>query len=101
MREVVPLLTRAGEDQAVRIPDGLFVGAARPLDGEVTSMPCRSDAIGIEEAGMWQLLRELMAFLREEKKWWLIPLVVVLLLLAVLVLFSANPALAPFMYPFM
>jgi len=49
---------------------------------------------------MWQLLRELMIFLRQEKKWWLIPLVGVLLLLALLVLFSANPALAPFMYPF-
>lgn len=49
---------------------------------------------------MWQLFRELWTFLREEKKWWLVPLVVVLLLLALLVLFSANPALAPFMYPF-
>lgn len=41
-----------------------------------------------------------MTFLRQEKKWWLVPLVIVLVLLALLVLFSANPALAPFMYPF-
>lgn len=52
-------------------------------------------------ASMWRLLRELLSFLRQEKKWWLIPLILVLVLLAAIVLFSANPALAPFMYPFL
>jgi hypothetical protein len=50
---------------------------------------------------MWQLCKEFLLFLRQEKKWWLLPLVVVLLGLAVLILFSGSSALAPFMYPFM
>lgn len=50
---------------------------------------------------MWQLFKEFLLFIRQEKKWWLIPLVVVLLLLGALILFSSNSVLAPFMYPFM
>ena len=53
-------------------------------------------------AVMWQLLREFLLFLREEKKWWLVPLVLALLLLAALILFGAqSPGLAPFLYPLM
>jgi hypothetical protein len=50
---------------------------------------------------MWQLIRELLHFLKQEKKWWLIPLIIVLLLLTALILFSGSSVLAPFMYPFM
>lgn len=50
---------------------------------------------------MWQLCKEFLLFLRQEKKWWLIPLVLVLLLLAGLIVFSSGSVLAPFMYPFM
>jgi hypothetical protein len=50
---------------------------------------------------MWQLFKEFLAFLKQEKKWWLIPLVVVLLLLAALIVFSGGSVLAPLMYPFM
>ena len=48
---------------------------------------------------MWQLCKEFLSFLKQEKKWWLIPLV--LLMLAGLMLFSGSSVLAPFMYPFM
>jgi len=50
---------------------------------------------------MWQLCKEFLSFLKQEKKWWLIPLVVFLLMLAGLILFSGSSVLAPFMYPFM
>ena len=30
---------------------------------------------------MWQLFKEFLLFLRQEKKWWLVPLVVLLLLI--------------------
>jgi hypothetical protein len=50
---------------------------------------------------MWQLFKEFLAFLKQEKKWWLIPLVVMLLLLAALIVFSGGSVLAPLMYPFM
>jgi hypothetical protein len=52
-------------------------------------------------AGMWQLLKEFLQFLRQEKKWWLIPLVLLLLLLGAIILFSSGSVLAPLMYPFM
>jgi hypothetical protein len=50
---------------------------------------------------MWQLAKEFLLFLRQEKKWWLWPLVGVLLLLGALILFSSGSVLAPLMYPFM
>ncbi|MCU0788707.1 MAG: DUF5989 family protein [Verrucomicrobia bacterium] len=50
---------------------------------------------------MWQLFREFLQFLRQEKKWWLIPLVLMLLVLAALIVFSGGSVLAPLMYPFM
>ena len=50
---------------------------------------------------MWQLFKEFLVFLRQEKKWWLTPLVVVLLLLAAVIVFTGGSVLAPLMYPFM
>ena len=50
---------------------------------------------------MLQLLKEFLAFLREERKWWLIPLVVLLLILGAVIVFSGTSVLAPLMYPFM
>lgn len=49
---------------------------------------------------MWQIFKEFLLFLREEKKWWLIPFVVVLLLLGVLLAFAPTSPLAPFIYSF-
>jgi hypothetical protein len=48
---------------------------------------------------MWQLGKEFLLFLRQEKKWWLFPLVIVLLILGALMAFSGSSVLAPFMYP--
>lgn len=50
---------------------------------------------------MWQLFKEFLTFLRQEKKWWLIPLVIILLLLAAVIVFTGGSVLAPLMYPFM
>ena len=43
------------------------------------------------------LLRELLAFVMQNKKWWLIPIFVVLLVLGLLVGLS-SAGLAPFLY---
>jgi hypothetical protein len=48
---------------------------------------------------MWQVFKEFLLFLRQEKKWWLIPFVLVLLLLGIFLVFSASSPLAPFLYP--
>ena len=50
---------------------------------------------------MWQLFKEFLLFLRQEKKWWLIPLVVLLLILGAVIVFSTGNVLAPLMYPFL
>ena len=44
------------------------------------------------------LLPELWAFMKVRKKWWLGPIVVMLALLGLLVVFTANTAVAPFIY---
>lgn len=55
-----------------------------------------------EQAGQQREERGLVAefwdFLRANKKFWLIPLVIALLLLGGLLLLTANPAAAPFIY---
>jgi hypothetical protein len=50
---------------------------------------------------VWQLFKQSLLFIRQEKKWWLVPLIFMLLLLGALILFSSTSVLAPFMYPFM
>ena len=50
---------------------------------------------------MWQIFKEFLLFLKQEKRWWLVPLVLVLLVLGALVVFSSGSVLAPFMYPLM
>ena len=50
---------------------------------------------------MWQLFKEFLSFLKQEKKWWLIPLVILLLGLAAIIVFSGGSVLGPLMYPFM
>ena len=74
----------------------LLVVSRRPLP-----LHSARPAFRLGPGHMWQLCKEFLLFLRQEKKWWLLPLVVVLLGLAVLILFSGSSALAPFMYPFM
>jgi len=48
---------------------------------------------------MWQVFKEFLVFLRQEKKWWLVPFVLILLLLGIFLVFSASSPLAPFLYP--
>jgi hypothetical protein len=45
-----------------------------------------------------EFLQEFWLFLRTRKKYWLVPLLVLLLLLGALTFFTANSALAPFIY---
>lgn len=44
------------------------------------------------------LVREFWDFLKYRKKFWLMPLVVLLLALGLLIVLTANSALAPFIY---
>jgi hypothetical protein len=44
------------------------------------------------------IVSELWAFMKVRKKWWLGPIVVMLALLGLLVVFTANTAVAPFIY---
>jgi hypothetical protein len=50
---------------------------------------------------MWQLLKEFLVFLRQEKKWWLVPLVVLLVAIGAVIVFTHSSILAPFLYPFL
>ena len=45
-----------------------------------------------------QVLREVFAFLLQEKKYWLAPIVLVLVLFGLLALFAEGSAVAPFIY---
>lgn len=48
---------------------------------------------------MWEIFKEFLQFLVQEKKWWLVPLVVLLLALGAFLVFSASSPLAPLLYP--
>lgn len=52
-------------------------------------------------SAMWDLFKEFLQFLREEKKWWLVPLVVLLVALAALLVFGSSSGIAWAIYPFM
>ena len=43
------------------------------------------------------LVREFIAFMRDNKKWWLAPIIIVLLLVGILVILGGTGA-APFIY---
>ena len=44
------------------------------------------------------ILKEFWDFLRVRKKFWLLPIVMMLLLLGALIILTANPVVAPFIY---
>ena len=48
--------------------------------------------------GRMSVLTEFWEFLRHRKKFWLLPLVFILLVLGVVIVLTANSALAPFIY---
>jgi hypothetical protein len=47
---------------------------------------------------MWELLKEMTAFLRARKKFWMLPIVVILIALGALIVLSESSAIAPFIY---
>lgn len=48
---------------------------------------------------MWQVFKEFLSFLKQEKKWWLIPLIIILFLFGALLTFTSSSVLAPLLYP--
>ncbi len=46
----------------------------------------------------YNTIKQLGAFLIEQKKFWLIPIIIVLALLTALVIFAENSVVAPFVY---
>ena len=46
----------------------------------------------------FSVIVEFWQFLRQRKKYWLLPIVVMLLLLGLIIVLTANSALAPFIY---
>ena len=47
---------------------------------------------------MFELMKDLWAFMRERKKYWLAPIIVVMVLLGGLIIFAQGSAVAPFIY---
>jgi len=45
-----------------------------------------------------EFLKDLWLFMKERKKFWLAPVIIILLLLAILIVFGAGSAIAPFIY---
>jgi hypothetical protein len=48
--------------------------------------------------GRMSVVSEFWDFLKHRKKFWLLPLVLILLMLGVVIVLTANSALAPFIY---
>lgn len=47
---------------------------------------------------MFELLKDLFAFMRERKKYWLLPIVLVMVALGALLVLAQGSAVAPFIY---
>jgi hypothetical protein len=48
--------------------------------------------------GRVSIIREFWSFLRQRKKYWMLPIVLLLLVLGLVIVLTANSALAPFIY---
>ena len=48
--------------------------------------------------GHVSIVKEFWGFLKQNKKYWLMPIIFVLLALGLLIVLSANSAVAPFIY---
>ncbi len=46
----------------------------------------------------FQVLRQVVAFVGQEKKYWFAPILIVLVLFGLLLVFAQSSALAPFIY---
>ncbi len=47
---------------------------------------------------MFDLLKDLWAFMKERKKFWLAPIIIILLMLGALIVLTQGSAVAPFIY---
>lgn len=47
---------------------------------------------------MFDLLKDLWAFMRERKKFWMAPIIIILVLLGMLIVLAEGSAIAPFIY---
>lgn len=47
---------------------------------------------------MLELIKDLLAFLRQRKKLWMAPIIIILVLLGMLLVLAQGSALAPFIY---
>ena len=47
---------------------------------------------------MFDLLKDLWAFMKERKKFWLAPIIIMMLLLGALLMLAQSSAVAPFIY---
>ena len=47
---------------------------------------------------MWDLFKDLWAFMKERKKYWLLPIIIVMVLLGALIVLTEGSAVAPFIY---
>jgi hypothetical protein len=47
---------------------------------------------------MFDLLKDLWAFMKERKKFWLLPIIGLMLLLGTLIVLTQGSAIAPFIY---
>ncbi len=47
---------------------------------------------------MFDLIKDLWAFMKERKKYWLAPIIVMMLILGSLIVLSEGSAVAPFIY---
>lgn len=48
---------------------------------------------------MWEVLKDLWAYMRERKKIWLTPLIIILVLMGIILIFGIATGLTPFIYP--
>jgi hypothetical protein len=47
---------------------------------------------------MFDLFKDLWAFMRQRKKFWLAPIIILMVLLGALLIFAQGSAIAPFIY---
>jgi len=47
---------------------------------------------------MWELLKDLWRYLKENKKWWLSPIIIILVLIGFLIVIGGASALSPIIY---
>lgn len=54
--------------------------------------------LGLNSGGGMGIIKELWLFIKERKIWWFLPVILVLTLLGFLIILSAIPGVAPFIY---